>query len=393
MHLDIPATWDSALLQSLADKSRGHGITCSIYGAIPAAFPTGRPDDVAIVQQKRVEQHFGEAKRLGLGTNYLLNGFRGGRVLNEDNREILGLIQWVVQDLNPDFVTVSDPELANFMSVEYGWDRFIVSTIGAIKSLYDLKRWMKCAGVKTNIVSVVLHHDAARGHHCELLKIVEFARKNNIQITVMVTESCYHGCRVRQAHYGLVANPRRMDSGFDPYQASCILKRLREPSALLDLSGFLMPEELREIQSETGISSFKITGRSCSNEWISSVTEHYMKGHSPINLYDMIVFTAPLLKERLNMDVSGLFFLDSPSYLTIGRYLKSLEPGSRDWTDYLNRQAVDLFDSGCLVISDPGGEYTTEDGRVIQKKAGAYASMLTDHLYQYRPLLRTKSSG
>jgi collagenase-like PrtC family protease len=393
MHLDIPATWDSASLRALAEQCSINGVTCSIYGAILDTFPTGRPDDVAVVLRQEIEQHFRLAATLGVESNYLLNGFKGVQLLDKPEHHIKEFIQWVARELNPGVITISDPKLARILSNKYGWNSFIISTIAGIKTVHELQQWMKQSSVVESIQSVVLHHDVVRSDREALLELVDFAQKHNIRLTVMVTESCYHSCRVRRAHYALVARPERMENGFDSHQASCILKRLRDPATSLDLSGFLMPEELGKIEAEIGISSFKITGRSCSNEWISNVAEYYLKGRSPVNLYDMIVFTAPLLKSYLNMKVSDLFFLDSSSYFSIVRNLKLPEPGSNGWRDFLNGKAVDLFNSGRLVIHDPDSEYIIRDGRIVQKKAGTYASMLADHLYQHRSLLKAHEYG
>lgn len=386
MHLETPATWSGLQLHQLAERCKQYDASCSIYGAIPTDFPTGRPNDVASINQKDVGQHFRLASQLGIETNYLLNGVDAVLLLKNGQKEIEEYINWVTNTLKPDLITVSDPELALILSRRFEWNNFVISTIAGVQTEDDLDDWLEMAEAFHSAYEVILHHDATRGDWNRLENFTTYAKMHGIRSSLLLTESCYFGCKSRQSHYAVVGKPYNIPDGFDYYQSSCILKRLLDPSTLLDLVGFLMPEELKEITAKTGISTFKITGRSCSTDWISNTINYYLQGRSPENLYEIIVFTAPLLERHFNMRVADLFYLDSSEYLSIIKNLKHLQPGTTKWRDYLNTKAIEMFRDGKLMINDPSSQYDIKNGHIIQTRAGNYGRLLRKTIQTHNSL-------
>lgn len=373
MHIDVPTTWDSKLLRMLAEQSRA-GHSFQLYGALPFSFPTGRPDDVPTIGKESAIGHFREAKALGFETNYLINGAKGSRFFAEQGQTVREYIEWVTQELRPDLITISDPDLQIILNLEFGWEAYCISAIAGIRDESGLMRWLEHTKDNGHVSSVVLHHDVTQRSYAGISTLARAAQDRNVRPKLMVTESCYGGCKVRQAHYGFVSQPSGTRPRHDPFQMSCMMKRLVEPASLLDLAGFISPDEISAISAITGVDSFKITGRSCSAEWIARACKHYCSGQSPINLFELIVFTAPLLRETLGIKVEELFHLDSGAYLRYLQEIRSmLEPERQA---FRRKTARDWFQSGLLRINDPGGTYEVIAGTLQQSVPGTYFSAL-----------------
>lgn len=379
MQLDIPTSWDNALLNGLVTQA-GTGESFQIYGALPAAFPTGRPDDVPKISRDTATGHYAYARSLGMETNYLLNGTKGARYFAGDSARVGEYFTWITRELGPDLITVSDPELQKALNQDFGWESFCVSTIAAIRDGKGIGQWIKSTQGYGAVRSLVLHHDVTQHGWQDIREIAEAAKSFGIRAKLMMTESCYGGCQVRQAHYAFVGQAAGKQAFSDPFQVSCMLKRLTDPASLLDLAGFITPEELHSNLGETGMTGFKITGRSCSAAWIERACRHYLSGHSPTNLFELIVFTSPFLREEFGMEVDQLFYLDSRAYgefIAIARDLRG-----DDRQAYVQETAARLFNSGLLKINDPGSVYEVQKGILFAAVPGKYFTALRDLLFK-----------
>lgn len=379
MQLDIPTSWDDALLEGLIAQA-ANGECFQIYGALPTAFPTGRPDDVPKISRETVVGHFARAKRLGIETNYLLNGTKGARYFAGDSARVGEYFTWITRELGPDLITVSDPELQKALNQDFGWKSFCVSAIAAIRDGRGIEQWIKNTQGYGIVRSLVLHHDVTQHGWQDIREIAEVAKGFGIFAKLMMTESCYGGCQVRQAHYAFVGQAAGRHAFSDPFQVSCMLKRLTNPASLLDLAGFITPEELHSNLGETGMGGFKITGRSCSAAWIERACRYYLSGHSPANLFELIVFTSPFLREEFGMEVDQLFYLNSQAY---GEFIvRARELHGDDRRAYMQETAVRLFNSGLLKINDPGSVYEVREGILSAAVPGQYFTALRDLLFK-----------
>lgn len=377
MHIDVPTSWQSSLLDKLADQVR-EGHILQIYGALPSVFPTGRPDDVPNIGCDAAVAHFDYAKQLGIETNYLANGSKGARYFSQHPEQGREYFTWITRELRPDLITVSDPELQVMLHREFGWESFCISAIAGIRDQQGLERWREATKGFGSVRSTVLHHDVTQSDWGKIREVAEAARNYGIRAKLMMTESCYGGCRVRQAHYAFHGTAAELRPALDTFQVSCMLKRLINPGSLLDLAGFITPEELHTCFVGSGIDGFKITGRSCSADWIDRVCSYYFSGHSPRNLFDVIVFTSPHLRETLGMEVEQLFYLDSGAYREYSEKARGLQPSER--STFTEETAIRLFNSGLLKINDSGAEYGEHEGKLTLEVPGKYASALRNRI-------------
>lgn len=377
MHIDVPTSWKFSLLDKLAVQVReGHSL--QIYGALPTAFPTGRPDDVPDIGRDTAVEHFDCARQLGIETNYLANGSKGARYFSQHPERGLEYFTWITRELRPSLITVSDPELQVVLHRKFGWKSFCISAIAGIKDRRGLEHWLEATKGYGSVGSLVLHHDVTQSDWREIRDVAEAARNVGIRAKLMMTESCYGGCRVRQAHYASVGKVAGSRPALDPYQVSCMLKRLINPDSLLDLAGFVTPEELHTCFAESGIDGFKITGRSYSGNWIDRACNYYFSGHSPRNLFEIVVFTSPLLRETLGMEVEQLFYLDSDAYREYSEKARGLQPSDR--STFTDETAIRLFKSGLLKINDLGAKYSEHQGKLNLEVPGQYASILRSRI-------------
>ncbi|MFZ1547245.1 MAG: hypothetical protein WAT12_09115 [Candidatus Nitrotoga sp.] len=377
MHIDVPTSWQTSLLDKLAAQVReGHSL--QIYGALPSVFPTGRPDDVPNIGHDAAIEHFDYARQLGIETNYLANGSKGARYFSQHPEQGREYFTWITRELRPDLITVSDPELQVALNRQFGWESYCISAIAGIQDRLGLDRWLEATKGCGSVRSLVLHHDVTQCGWQEIQEVANAARNFGIRSKLMMTESCYGGCRVRQAHYASVGQAAETRPALDPYQVSCMLKRLTNPGSLLDLAGFITPEELHRYFADSGIDGFKITGRSYSADWIDRACSYYFSGHSPRNLFEIIVFTSPLLRETLGMEVDQLFHLDFEAYQKYSEKVRGLQPSER--STFTEETAIQLFNSGLLKINDIGAEYGEHKGKLTLIVPGKYASALRNRI-------------
>lgn len=377
MHIDVPTSWQSSLLDKLGVQVR-EGQSLQIYGALPSAFPTGRPDDVPNIGRDSAAEHFDYARQLGIETNYLANGSKGAHYFCQHPEQGHEYFTWITRELRPDLITISDPELQVVLHREFGWESFCISAIAGIRDQRGLERWLETTKGCGTVRSLVLHHDVTQCDRLEIQEVADAAQNFGIRAKLMMTESCYGSCRARQAHYAFVGQAPGSRPAFDPFQESCMLKRLLNPASLLDLAGFVTPEELHTGFSKSGIDGYKITGRSRSADWVDRACGHYFSGHSPRNLFEIIVFTSPFLRETLGMEVEQLFYLDSEAYRKYSEQARVLQPSDR--SSFTQETAIRLFQSGLLKINDPGARYTEHKRKLTLEVPGEYASMLRSQL-------------
>lgn len=377
MQIEVPTSWQNSLLNKLKTQVRAGG-SLQIYGALPAAFPTGRPDDVPKVERRAAVEHFQYAKQLNIETNCLINGAKGAHYFSQHPEQVREYFTWVTRDLCPDLITVSDPELQIILNKQFGWESFCISAIAGIEGRRGIKQWLEATAGFGTVRSLVVHHNVTQNDWPEIREVKEIALSYGIRAKLMMTESCYGGCKARQLHYAFVGQESENRPAVDTFQMACMSKRLHEPASLLDLAGFITPEELYTGFAETGIEGFKITGRSCSAGWVERAYSHYFSGRSPRNLFEIVVFTSPFLRESLGMELDQLFYLDSEAYNAYIAQARHL--GGNERTAFRQSTAIKLFEAGLLKINDPGAVYNVCNGNLKLDKPGKYVAALQRHL-------------
>lgn len=349
-----------------------------VYGSLPHEFPSGRPNDVPNVGRIDVERTFKSAFRYGIHTKYLLNGILQD-VAIRDNHDY---IKWVAECLEPDLISVSDRGLTIKLCREFSCRNIAVSTISGWLTKNDAHSWLVESNLSECIQRVSLHHDFVMGGKSAAIDFVEFLHEKGVEPDVLVTESCKSCCSSRTDHYSLFASRWQTmwtPSFVDYFQISCVLDRLLKPETLLDLAGFLPPSRIDSYSNTTGITNFKISGRSMPSAWVQNCLQHYLAREDPKNIFEIIVFTTPQLS-TFGMSSSDLFWLSSDAYQEIYNEHWSDQKSMLEHEGWLQAKTVKFFLDGRLKVNDPGCEYVVEDGAVKCIKLGEYASFLRKKL-------------
>lgn len=343
------------------------------YFAISNAISTGQPNSIGI-NYDLIPTDLINIKKTK--KNLLLNGLVFDTNCNFRSDQIsyfLGLIK-------PELVTFSLPAIYHML--KHSKIKYYISAIKGIKTIEEFVSFTDINKIDLkNIEGITLSHDNTKQNPDK--RLIEFLQKKLINPSVLVTESCFFLCPFRYLHYQSFSNSfiEPEVSFVNYYQIFCVIKRLRYSYSLLDLAGLLLPEQIPEFQKKTNISSFKISGRSMSPEWILNTTKAYLRGQSPENLFEIIVFTSPFL-EDFGMKIQDLFYLDSKAYNEI--YYELIEqttPKLRQ--SFLKKKAAELFLAGKLKINDPNSQYDVINGELKLTKKGDYLKRLETELDNY----------
>jgi len=364
INIDLPLLLNGSLLNTKSNVQ--------YYGNLSFSFPTGRPKDTEHIELDRFVSLVQKVKENNNEFNFLLNGNLGSFDISSFHE----YFSWIINEVHPNIITFSDPKVYQYIVDEFNFTNFEISAIVGIKNENDFERFILKNHINIEHISkLVFHHDLTR-NYSEALSFIKFLKQENITSRVLVTESCYNNCPLRKLHYNsfIEAYKNPNDNFVNHYQTHCISKRLIQPESLLDLSGFLLPEQLNEYAKETGINTFKISGRSESAEWIYNTAQAYINGKSPDNLFEIIVFTSPFL-DKLGLKVSDLFYLNSKAYFELYKKLITI-------TDKIERQlfleakASELFSKGLFKINDPNSIYNIIDNKLTLLKNGDYLNLL-----------------
>lgn len=342
------------------------------YGNLSFGFPTGRPNDVESIELNQfiglVQNTINHSNEF----NFLLNG----DLSHLDISFFYNYFSWIINEVRPSVITFSHPSVYHYLVNEFKYTNLEISAIAGIRSIKGFKHFISKNNININHISkIVFHHDITRNYQ-EAIPLVEFLKTNGISPRVLVTESCYYNCALRKLHYSSFSEAyiKVNDEFINSYQIHCIAKRLLHPETILDLSGFLLPEQLGEYSKLSGINAFKISGRSESANWIYNTSQAYINGKSPDNLFEIIVFTSPLL-EQLGLKVSDLFYLNSHSYFDLFKELVLIE-SKHEKQMFLQRKAIELYENKLLSINDPNSTYGLVNGLLKLVKKGEYLNLL-----------------
>lgn len=376
--IHCPISWDLQRVKRLAEMGPSHGIEIMLYGALPRSFPTGRPNDVPHASREDAVVAFRCAEEHGARTKYLLNGVSDVCDIHGD----VDYVRWVATELAPDVICVSSRSVANSLVSSHDCRNLAVSTIAGWRQPGDADPWLNDDQLRDRLCAVSMHHDFALVSSEVAISFVRELKDRGIEPDVLVSESCSEGCPVRQQHYsffGQHAHTQWTRDFVDPFQRSCVLGRLLRPDTLLDLAGFLPPSRLDAFSDCTGITGFKLSGRSMRAEWVLNSLDHYVRRQDPRNMFEIIVFTTPAI-QTISMTSADLFFLAADAYLELFDQVlcRPGDPGHRRQRQ--REAAVRFFNEGRLRICDPDSVYAVQNGRLKCVKPGEYASRLQESL-------------
>ncbi len=303
-----------------------------LYGTIAMkGIPHGRSNKATPnIDKKAALQYKKRVDEYGLKFAYLINA-----PINSDNLEsFTAEIDWIVNVFKASSITITSVRLMELVRRRYPDFRINISTIAGIKSVEDIRKYTDIRPQK-----VILHHDVNRNFK-DLERLLKFCGDNNIELEIMLNESCLRRCVRRDAHYNTLG--KECDDG--EFHVWCNKNKVSNPYQLL-LANFIRPEDMALYES-LGVTSFKITGRSKPEGWLAEVVKAYIEGDYDSNLVRLLGIDPKLKAEEWiyisNKSLEG--FID--------RFPKSGEV--QDEISYCSDWIMKLFENNQFKIAKGG---------------------------------------
>ena len=353
--ITIPCHWNKEVIELIVKQNKeidGPKVV-EIYGALPEGGPIGHgrsPESVVPVSREEACNFRFYLKEQGLDFTYLLNApFK--KIKGENHQvELTEYLQWIINDLRPDAVTVSSLELMSLVREMSSEIPIHISTIAGVKKVEDLQKYLS---LRPN--RLVPHHDCGKDFTA-LKELVDLACKNNIEVELLSTESCLRECPSRDAHYTYLAQKSK-DCVF---HTVCNTKKIENPAEFLLAGGVIRPEDMG-FYEKLGVKYFKISGRSKPVSWLPEVVKAYQSRNYEGNLIRLLGIDPKL-------EAENWIYIDNKSLDGfIEGYPQSIDKEKE--SDYCDKWMVKLFEEHKFHLND-GTEYSVEGEHLVLKKTG-----------------------
>ena len=345
--LTIPCHWDENTLDVILKQGERNGITVKeMYGVSPwSPIGHGRnPSVLNKIKEEEMHKFRNLLKNGGINFAYILNSSLTDKDVEKDIIEIKKHIEWVLFELSPDSLIITSLKIMRLVR-EISDIPITVSTIARVQTVADLDKYLEI-----NPSKLVVQHDVNR-NFTELKKLIEFTKKKNISIEVMLTESCRRRCPLMVDHYNAVGK-----GGEDiSFHRNCNSKKLSSPEELL-LANFIRPEDV-SFYEKLGVRHFKITGRSKKSSWLSQVVIAYLNREFAGNLMRLLGIDPRL-------DAEEWIYISNTS---LGGFLEGFRETNnpQEEKEYCKKWIKKLYLEGDFYVT--GTEYEVKDDCLIPK--------------------------
>ncbi|QNU66236.1 U32 family peptidase [Ruminiclostridium herbifermentans] len=357
INYSIATQWDTdAMLDIVCLFNEKHKLH-DVYGALPhSIIGHGRsPYAVPNINIQDAKNHITALKEKGVRFNYLFNGAFDSKRLQEHDflKETLAYIKYVIEDLEVCYVTIAVPELVEIVNSYYPHVDVKISTIYNVMTVNDLR---KLEGLKFN--RVALGNDAPRNPR-HLQEMLEYCKGRNIDLELMLTETCLYQCKTRYVHYQSQTKDV-LPNSIDWYMNNCILKRILHPEEFLKAC-WVRPEDIN-YYCKLGISNFKISGRSKNPQWTKKCLLSYISGNYDGNIMEILGTTPP----NFENNCEHLFSIDNKSlqYFFDHHPMNCYDKSCQE-CGYCEEMAIKLFETGKFTLNKICGEYQVIGGHLI----------------------------
>ena len=312
MLLDVPTTWDDSLLDSFAalnEQYRAGGRIDEVYGSLPGD-PIGSVKEAHLLPQagmERLAQHVRRARSLGISVAYVANS---NALTPEELSSRLPSIRELFSALakaGVAAVILSDRRL--FAPASEAGLAIDVSAVAEVRGTAQARRFERM-GVRRIKLSTALN----RNFHL----IGSLAKALSCGVELLLNEDCLYQCHWRTEHFfiqgrraaegdGIKSLPNGVSMKDYPYSrcGPLMFDALSFPAELLK-SRWIRPEDVR-LYEDTGVTRFKLTGRTMSSGWIATVAERYLRRAHEGNVLDIMPLSQPL------DDLARGFYLENAS--------------------------------------------------------------------------------
>lgn len=247
---------------------------------------SGRPFFLMAKRSKsEIETFINKVHDLNLKFTWLWNGQCLGyyKFNSKEQTKAKKELDWL-DEMDVDYLTVSDPYLAEFAKLYNPKLKMKVSVISEVNSLTRALEWAKIIGSEGVLtLSIMLNRNFP------LLK--EIKEKVDCDIELLTNDCCLNECPYRFFHYTECSHASQTHDHLEGYYndwatIACQNQKCFNPEQVL-MSKWIQPSDLDKY-IEIGIDYFKISGRRYSTKWIFNALKAYSDKDSNRNLGEIL---------------------------------------------------------------------------------------------------------
>ena len=243
---------------------------------------SGRPFFLMAKRGKsEIETFINKVHDLNLKFTWLWNGECLGyfKFNSKEQTKAREELDWL-DDMDVDYLTVSDPYLAEFVKLYNPKLKLKVSVIAEVNSLTRALEWSKIIGPEGVLtLSIMLNRSFP------LLK--EIKERVDCDIELLTNDCCLNECPYRFFHYTECSHASQTHDHLEGYYndwatIACQNQKCFNPEQIL-MCKWIQPSDLDKY-IEVGIDYFKISGRRYGTKWIFNALKAYSEKDSNRNL-------------------------------------------------------------------------------------------------------------
>ena len=284
MEIIAPTNWDDELIRGYRDLP-----VADVYGSVPDATGGGRAGFLlGRTTRRALARHVRLVRDQGRTFTYLMNAPSLGGDLYDAafRRRLADRLRWL-RDAGVTGVTVSIPLLAEIVREVVPELKVKVSVIAHVDSIARV-RFYEGLGVD----EITLDFNITR----RLSRIREIHAASKATLSLLANDLCLMRCPMRQVHYDMVGHSSRSrGAGTGEIIDDCFMRchsyKLTWPVELLK-SPWLRPEDTARVTQETGVTRFKLAGRTKNTTTILKIVRAYAEGRHDGNLLEVLESTS-----------------------------------------------------------------------------------------------------
>ncbi|MBF0275842.1 MAG: U32 family peptidase [Nitrospinae bacterium] len=267
-----------------------------IYGKLAEDVVGGGRASILIpsISRKKFEQHVRNAHNAGIKYNYLLNAacLDNQEITRNGQKKIRELLDWI-SSMGVERVTVSNPLLLKTIKKSYPNISVRISVFAGVDHVRKARMWQDMGADSITLDSMLVNRE---------FSTLEAIRKyTDIDLQLMVNNSCMTSCAMSQGHMGFLAHASQSShhtGGFSPDYCyiSCSKMKMDERVNYIR-ADWIRPEDLKAY-TDIGYNYFKITERTAPTYILKKRVKAYAEQSYEGNLLDLIQpFSYPEPKE------------------------------------------------------------------------------------------------
>jgi collagenase-like PrtC family protease len=309
LYYNVGCKWTWSFLHhisSLNKEGKQHGaVIDEVYGSLAGVLPTARSKDriPSLPYVGFLKEYVQEARDRGIEICYTVNSSCVGPLQDFPKQRFYNDLEFVINAGVEKFI-VSMDLLGMLIVKEHPDVKLKVSTIARIRTPMEAQAWLD---LLPQIYAFTLDHYATKNLEA-VQRLSHFLSKKGKYLEVMVNEACNFPCPRRSTCYNLSSHSSTRGP-FNYYPFGLCWKAKEDPKYWVR-TPIIIPQDVPLYSRFTGVTHFKITGRTSTETTVLTLAEAYMKKWWGGNLLELWPTIAHLAGGR---DLNKEIYIDTPS--------------------------------------------------------------------------------